>query len=262
MKKKSVIEIGVSQYEIFQNHFSDASSKGNKDAIHQLRVSLKKFYALKKFVLNGMSPIGQAQLINYLEPIHLIYKSGGKIRDIQVITDIATNFSTREAPPVFINKLQERYKYRFEKFKALTQTIELPTLAQFEDEYKSLITRYYTTSEKLFDGFLNDNMKNAREFIISSEPGELWHDARTLIKQNYLLMLLAQSFEPGQVDITEIQNLRNIEQMLGQWHDLVVLKKFALRFDIAGPNENPDYFNSVINETRMLEKSVLKIFEN
>lgn len=257
MKTKHVVALGISQYEMFNIHYLEAIASGEQEAIHQLRVTLKRFYALKKYLLHCMNPEGQAHLMNFIEPIRLVYKSGGKVRDMQVMVDVALNSSPLKAPAVFINFLKLLSRQRLENFVAVTQIINLPSQQEFALHFKEVINAYYKSQHSKLEDFLIENLRVASFYINSSEPGELWHNARTLIKQNYLLMQLAITFEPNRFSDTDIQYCREMEQILGEWHDWVVLKKNALRSELTRASEIDSYLKQVSLVMDLLERAIL-----
>lgn len=261
MKKKEIIDIAINQYELFWGNYIEASGSGDKEAIHQFRVSLKRFYALKRYLLNDMKPLGQVQITNYLEPLRMVYKAGGKIRDLQVIIDVADNSSPMPAPPDFTALLQTMGQLRFEKFMALSQTIRLPSKEEFGLNFRKFVDEYYKNYRGKLESFIDDNLKVASYYISSTDPGELWHDARTLIKQNYLLMQLAIVSDSNRFGADDIIYYRNMEQILGQWHDCVVLKKYALRFELTRALEYEPYLDQVSKDIFSLENSVLKLIK-
>lgn len=258
MKKREIIELAASQYELFLLYYLNSCTDGEKESIHQLRVSLKRFYALKKFLLQGMKPSGQAQLVYNLEPIRLVYKAGGKVRDLQVIFDVACSSAPDRAPQAFTNYLQELIQERLDAFIALSQKVQLPTHHEFIHNLKIHLDKFYRSYSGKLEQFLSENLKVACFYIQSTDPGELWHDARTLIKQNYLLMQLAVNHNQLRYSPDEIQYYRNLEQLLGEWHDWVVLKKYALRFELTRAFEMEAYLNQVSNSMHLLENTILE----
>jgi CHAD domain-containing protein len=259
MKKTDVVGLGITQYELFQENYQEAVTTGEKEAIHQLRVSLKRFYALKKFFLHEMSPLGQAQIKNYLEPLRLVYKTAGKVRDVQVITDVAINSSPMKAPEELLEQLHLLLNQRLGKLKAMSKTVELPSGKEFAHQFKKHIKHFYENYDGKLDHFMEEKHKVARFYISSTEPGELWHDARTLIKQNYLLMQLASTIEPNQFTAESMLYYRNLEQTLGAWHDWVVLKKYALRYEVTRAYNMDSFLKQISQEMAVAEKTILKM---
>lgn len=258
MKKREIIELAASQYELFLLNYLNSCTDGEKESIHQLRVSLKRFYALKKFLLQGMKPSGQAQLVYNLEPIRLVYKAGGKVRDLQVIFDVAFNSVPVKAPEAFTNYLQELVQERLDAFMALSLKVQLPTHHEFIRNLKSHLDKFYRNYSGKLEQFMAENIKVACFYIQSTDPGELWHDARTLIKQNYLLMQLADNINSKGYSPDEIQYYRNLEQLLGEWHDWVMLKKYALRFELTRAFKMEAYLNQVSQSMLILENAILE----
>lgn len=259
MRKRDVVHLGVIQYELFWINYMEAKTSGDKESIHQLRVSLKRFYALKKFFLHGMNSLGQAQIKNYFEPLHLVYRAGGKVRDLQVITDVALNTAPYQAPSELLAQLSLICQQRMESFFALAQAVKLPTQQEFTYYLQLYMDEYYKNSGNKLERFIDENIKVARYYISGTDPGELWHDARTLIKQNYLIMQLAASIEPSRFSTNDIQYYRILEQMLGEWHDWMVLKKYALRYKTTRAYDHDFYFLQVSRNMKVLEKEILNV---
>lgn len=231
MKKKEIIDLGITQFELFRLNYYAAVGSGEQEAIHQMRVALKKFYALKKYLLQGMKPMGAAVIKNDLEPLRMVYRAAGKVRDMQVVRAEIVATPDIPTPEVFCNYLQSKEAGRFEKFLAISNAVNLPTQRDITQLLHEHVNRNSPRQKNHLEHLIGSHLNEARFYLESTQPDELWHEARTLIKQNYLLMQLALEHQPYRFSQDMIQEYRDMEQMLGKWHDYTVLKKYALRFE-------------------------------
>lgn len=259
MRKKDIFSLGIHQYELFWHNYNEVVENGDKEAIHQLRVSLKRLYAIKSFFLHDVNPLGQAQIENYFEPLRAVYKAVGKVRNIQVILDLAFNSSSVTPPTEIGSQFQMLIAQRLEKFQFLSKTIKLPSQKEFAHQFKKYIKLFYKHDEGKLERFIEENYQVAKFYINGTHPGELWHDSRTLIKQNYLLMQLAASIDPTRFNEKSVQHYRSLEQVLGEWHDWVVLKKYALRYEVTRACELDSFLKQISKEMAITEKSILQI---
>lgn len=260
MKKKEIINLGVTQYELFRLNYLEAVASGEQEAIHQMRVALKKFYALKKFLLHGMDPLGAAVVKNHLEPLRMVYRAAGKVRDVQVIRDVTINNAGLQAPEAFSGYLDSLQQSRLEKFLAISNTVNLPTQRDIAQSFDNYVKSYYQDKNSRLEHLIAKHLHEARFYLESTKPGDLWHEARTLIKQNFLLMQLAVVHHPQRFSAATIQEYRDMEQILGQWHDYTVLKKYALRCESTRALNINAYVQTIEQAIHNMEQTIQETF--
>lgn len=259
MKKKDIIELGISQYELFRLHSLEAIASGEQEAIHQMRVALKKFYALKKYLLHGMDSQDEAVIRNYLEPLRLVYRSAGKVRDVQVLRSVTDDSDGLSAPEAFGHYLHSMERSRLEKFMAISKAAELPTQRDLAHFLSESVRNCYNGKSSQLEHLIGKNLNEARFYLMSTQPGDLWHEARTLIKQNYLLMQLAAEHQPHRFSPETIQQYRDMEQVLGRWHDHTVLKKYVLRFESTRISHMEAYIQKIDQLVGIMEQTIREV---
>lgn len=212
------------QAETFNANFRKVRENYNTDAVHDMRVAIKRIRAVFR-LLPILDPAFGEDLP--VEAINRVFKLSGKIRDAQVQQSLmqkmedllGTGFGeyyaylkTTEAAAI---KKFGRYasEHRPEDFTAdLTDRVAL-TLAPFTgQQVRNAVT---TLTERL--------KELAKKLKTDQEHDEQMHEIRRLLKQcNYLLSVFRRN-DPQLPGLSRIlETLEKANNTLGEWHDLVV----------------------------------------
>ncbi len=223
-----IIHQAAENYQRAYVQLQYARVEGAAEFIHAFRVEVKSFNGivlyLKEILASSHNLLDQIMMD--LKPY---YKSSGKVRNITVIQDLMLQHKETLSDDFFLSYLDEQMKARLCKFKEVCAIINLPASIELSEELNRLNSMSVDYDE-LFYSHLKSNKNKAIHLIKGNLPGEEWHTARAFFKRNYLLLKLVSE---EVVDPDEMNESRFLEQELGSWHDLIMLKKAYTKFEAA-----------------------------
>jgi hypothetical protein len=117
--------------------------------------------------------------------------------------------------------------------------------------------RFYTGGIKELCTLATQNNQTAN-VLLKNRPGKEWHEARRLIKQNYLLMQMAVSYQPDRFPEVAIQGSRQLEQSLGLWHDTHNLQRATDKIVLFGEDEPLLLFGQQLDEKKATKEEEIR----
>jgi CHAD domain-containing protein len=256
MNASEIKEQASFHFQSFGDFYREALSQGGPEAVHQYRVSLKRFFALKAFVSVNLRDDSVGQLDELVQSLRPVYKLGGKLRDLQVLMSLPASLDLI-MPPSLYAFLYQKYQKRLVKFTQLAQETGQPGQATFLMVFDDLMDRFYTGGEKELCALAAQNFRKA-EGLLRNRPGKEWHEARRLIKQNYLLMQMAVSYQPDRFPEVAIQGSRQLEQSLGLWHDTHNLQRATDKIVLFGEDEPLLLFGQQLDEKKATKEEEIR----
>lgn len=204
----------------FNYYHSNLLKNTTKEDIHKMRTTLKK---LKTFniLLDGLL----FRQKDFPSELQLLFKSCGKIRDIQIQQKILEDYDDE-----YVDYLQEKYQNRLLRFKIKKD---------FSEQLKYISDKL----DKVEDYHINEQIeKNVQSYIelgyneiknmIDDASIDNLHEIRILLKRLYYTHLMLEESE-------EVDKLDNIQETIGLWHDYDVtiqnIKKFENNSSIIKP---------------------------
>jgi CHAD domain-containing protein len=257
MKRSQILQLLSGQYRFFLENYHKASLKGEALYIHQFRVAVKRMLGLKGFLIYASDPDGGLILDNMINPIRPVYKSGGKVRNLQVVTDVSVSSFSQRIPKGFMNYLKEVLHQKTTGFLTLSASYPMPDIKKFNRSARFFLDQYYSEIEVHFH--LNANRVYALQLLQGNAPGDEWHDARAHIKRNYLLLQMAEPLNAAEYNEDQMLLYRRMEQILGHWHDLVMLEKIAQKYELElqdQPNEWASFKKELTDHQLLYENDV------
>ncbi len=203
--------------------YNEALMTGELSAVHQYRVSFKRFFALTAFVVEHMDAEASGSLKRLVETVKPVYKRGGKLRDLHVMISFPALHGLI-MPPLLYGHLYNKFQKQLLCFMHDNHQPGLPDEASFLAAFNIGIDNSYAGGSDRLTGFTQSNFRRVK-VLLENLPGKEWHRARRLIKQNYLLMLMSSSYNSGGFPDEELEWSRNMEQELGIWHDMLNLQR-------------------------------------
>ncbi len=233
MTKEEVLTAVNEQYRVFLTNFHTSLPEGKEENIHQFRVAVKKMRAIQAYLIVGCSQEAVISFKELFSIIRPVYKSSGKVRNLQVILRALSDSFQYFPPSKFTERLMEKLHDGKNNYRSVSNEIELMNNEMFSLQFSKLMEEYFKKNSDDFLAHITANRVRALDNIKENKPGKKWHDARRWLKQNYLL--LHRDDSPTQQPYSQKEWLyyRNLEQLLGQWHDLLMLKKQVKKFDKA-----------------------------
>lgn len=221
-------------------------------AIHNFRVAFKRISALFMFVDVSFGSEDVQPLFEWLNEVKQVYRKAGKTRTYHLIAkqSVQLNLSLHVADAVEWFRIKEETESV--KFQEYVQGVRLPTAKSVREVLGALNGRELIT-EKVFKLFYKGSIFAAIE-ILHQPPCDDWHDARRKLKACYLI---ANSGIKGSFINEELHSgTRCLEQLLGDWHDLEVLKKYYLNKILKSDELKVDFMRSIERDVNQLSKEV------
>jgi CHAD domain-containing protein len=219
---KYVILNYFSKYlEQFRFNLQKAMEEYDSEAIHEYRVSVKRIRA----VIRALDRVFDDRLFSgkMIQPLRLMFKAGGTIRDDQVQIGLVENIEKEfgHAFPL----IKEYY------FKRIENQRDSFFLKSIDFEYESIDSIYRQIEiiiEPLDEAILETNLYNTlhesmmklkkRRYDLD-QPDKL-HRFRTRFKENgYIAEMIYQSKYSRNISKTAYNRMKNFGQDLGTWHD-------------------------------------------
>ncbi len=218
----------ISRESAVIGHFKHASKNGDENAIHELRVEIKKIRAFLELI-KGITPYFDFR--KTFQPIKELFKAAAPIRDAQVlqtmtreyISEVGLNVNLSE----YFNILKNKEMVGKKDFLKFCKTFDPSIFEKNWSIVEKAISRYgeniLSYDENLRDhakDYIKTLLSNLNELSCKTALDESqYHDIRILCKRcRYTLEILSRLFAPEAFE-TMNKNLKQIHQPLGEWHD-------------------------------------------
>ena len=219
---KFVILNYFSRYlEHFRVNLEKAMEEFDPEAIHEYRVSVKRIRA----IIRAMNRIYDDPLFSgkMLQPLRLMFKAGGTIRDDQVQIGLVENIEKEfgHAFPLikafYFKRIENQRNsfflksidFEYESIDSITHQID-DILEPLDDNV--LETNLYR--------WLHESMEKLKRKRYDLERPDKLHRFRTRFKENgYVAEMIYQSRYTNKISKTAYNRMKNFGQELGNWHD-------------------------------------------
>jgi CHAD domain-containing protein len=199
--------------------------KYNAEAIHQLRVDIKKVKVL--FQLFELTDPKNFKAKEYKSIFKNIFKLAGKIRELQIIEQYHSPVFKVPLYKEFIEKKGKKYRHKLKKEIAGFDTKKENRL---EHEIKKMCEK--SSKEMIIKrsgSFIAYRIDKINEVLCNTVAKDL-HKARKHLKGITLLssivLKLKGDKEPGQ----SLRRLTKTEKSIGGWHDRLIFEKSLNKF--------------------------------
>lgn len=209
---------------------------GEPEQLHAFRVEFKKLNALFSYMLQ----LDHKTVENYdFQILKKLYKQAGRIRSRDVIREILLKYeieleSDRVEDPLYKLNYNKECKQAFKSLKDCIKELDFDFNAYH-------LWLYIRTLQH-----------DAKNLLISNEPGKIWHQSRILIKKsNFLSRMLPETFITDQG--TDYEKLA---EMIGDWHDLdeILIWESKLKLVL-----NAGVKNKIIQKKSKIESEIKRL---
>lgn len=219
MPAHSFTRIFEEHYTCFRLLFTESMSDPSEEVIHQMRVEIKYLVALIHFV-KELAPVTNEE--NLTIQFRKIAKKSGKVRDWQVIRMLMETHPQINRNGL-IDEIETRIANKQKKYIEFAQNVSIKK--QISHELPIELIQFSPT---LFTGYLGQLHSRAKTLLDKGlENREYWHKARHLMKRGFYLMNLANRLFANCFTTKEIQEARQLEQLIGNWHDQTIIIDFC-----------------------------------
>ncbi len=213
---------------VFDEKFNRVLEGFNADAIHKMRTSTKRLRALFQLiqVLSGNKFKAKKQL----KKVRGLFKYVGRIREIQIEQMLVWSYeekldSNYSDYVEYLLKRENREIVVFQKFLSTQKKKDI--LLDDEKIINSIESLNQVKLVKRAEKYLARQIARLSEIITQRPNNKRIHEVRTTLKQLYYLHDILTGIL-GRTKILSVTKtrLREIEQYLGNWHDLVNSPKY------------------------------------
>ena len=195
------------------NNLHDFELNGDEPSLHDLRVEIKKFRAIVKF-LGTIYPKQQLK-----KPAHLIrsiFQKAGEVRESQLLQQWLHKHEFSIIEHTYFPK--EKLDFLVAQFRQ--------NAPRYKDDFKEIIESLskfiHSTNAILAEQYFTDINAQTEKLCRKNLPGAEWHDLRKLIKQRiYAYNWVRHDDEREDANFAYYNKL---QENIGQWHDLEIIK--------------------------------------
>jgi CHAD domain-containing protein len=227
----NILEYYQKHKAIIEEQLPLCADPNDVEAIHNLRLGVKRIRVVAMLAELLSENTLHSKIL--LKPINKFFKRSGKLRDVQVTSQLLLSFSNSNLQPV-INIFREREKKQRVKFETELGLFDTKCLDDFEHALNELlknisVTKAYARGQMLLSELEND----MHELFHSRTDEKRMHAIRTRIKNiNYL-----NNIYNGQLLVQDhlgidADRLRELGEMAGAWHDYLNLEMILNKFII------------------------------
>jgi CHAD domain-containing protein len=225
MIKEALLSYFQAQQATVLNNWQSAKSEHDVDALHDLRVGIKRLKALYQ-VLDPLSG-GKFEYKTHFEDIRQLFKAVGKLRDIQVQNRLFTYFA-KETPledyKDFYRELQKSAEDESVQLKSALQSFK-PQVMEDSINDTAVFLEGYTDKKAIKQTlkYLNKRLKQVKDLLPFKKDELLMHEMRSRVKQAYYIIELLKLMQPDLEAVEDAKCIKLAGELLGQWHDHAVL---------------------------------------
>jgi len=206
----------LSQREIFESNLQRAADAFDEEAIHDLRVALKKIRALFK-ILEFLDP----QLFNGKSAfiyLRKIFKEAGILRDLQVQKGLFQNSDDPDELRfvIFLSNLEYEARIKFREF---INRLNLQDLEQTDELIKTTLENMNQTH--INAGITNFIMEKLQKVLcLMKQKDDTMHESRINLKDAYYILDLLNENQPltPPMDVL-LEKVDCLQKVFGSWHD-------------------------------------------
>lgn len=237
--------------------------KYDENAIHKLRVNIKKLRALFRFLEQNVAE-NQVDAKALLKEIKSLFKAAGAIRDVQVQQNLLSFYNDKmnKKHKEFALYLDRKGQSAKENFARTLNKFDMKSMDKKQDVLKDVLENIDKERiEKAKLNFVDERYNRIHGLLQEEKDDDKIHKIRIALKEaNYILAILKKYKSVTPQAKTALKKLKKIGETLGNWHDRVVFLEYFERF----AKEHPDIAASkkYVKLRKQIEADKAKLFEN
>lgn len=203
-----------------ESHYIKIRNGYEEEAIHQLRVSLKKVNAIFRLAAY-VAPQSYKARQDFI-PLKEIFDLSGAVRDLQIAHQVLRQYQT-----AYNKNIQK--SINDELVLAIGQLVEWKKRKP-SDQLFVLVGTSAQRSKSISQarwlkgsvGYIDHLFQNI-ELLMSSKRKDKWHRVRISLKRIRFVIDLALNMKKDFVSPEEYKTVRLLGKLLGDWHDRVIV---------------------------------------
>ncbi|MEP6513067.1 MAG: CHAD domain-containing protein [Parafilimonas sp.] len=249
LKKRRQYKFLEKRCNAMQTHITDFVIKEDFEALHELRVEIKKLRAFAAFA----EKYTEGNFSKTLKPVIKIFKYAGRIRTAQLNLQMIKKHKIGNAD--FINNQQVFCQENSDKFKDSLK-FYINTIQKFCKKIKS---KFHDIENKKIVVFYKKQLDFLKSFFQEELDEKKLHECRKKIK----LLLYMENLLPKKVKQKLKLNktyLDKLQDAIGKWHDAVLTAELLKTRNLTGEEKLKQIFNKK-NKLLQTVKLLAKFFE-
>jgi len=253
---------------IFEEKFSMVLESFDMEAIHKMRTTTKRLRGL--FQLIEYLSTNKFKAKKQLKKIRVLFKYAGNIREIQIEQLIVWDFEQRlnENYSEYLEYLLRREHLEIARFlKHLPNIDQRESILNHDEILAAIESINISKLQKKANKFINSKTKTLKSLISKPSSNNTIHRSRTILKQLYYLYEVLVSLS-GRNDILNlpVESIRELEQKIGTWHDLVNSAIYLSAFTKTKYGEKSEKYEllkkSIKKERDLMRKEIISELRN
>ncbi|HEX3025311.1 MAG TPA: CHAD domain-containing protein [Chitinophagaceae bacterium] len=197
------------------NHLHDFELMGDEPSLHDFRVELKKLKSVIKF-LKTIYPKQKFKKVNHL--LGSIFQNAGEIREYQLLQQWLKKHE--------LKNIVENY-FPEEKIKSLISSFHQQS-ASYKTDLQEVIDRcnkYVQITNKILpEQYVTELNAQIEKLLHKHLSTKDWHELRKLIKKWMYASNWIVHEEKNKIN-SLFSYYNKLQETIGQWHDLLVIKE-------------------------------------
>ncbi len=205
----------------FENNLYKSVCSHDEEAIHDLRVSIKRIRALFRFLAEYR--ILRPHSKNYLFKIKKIYAPLGVLRDLQIKSNLVAEYHIDEISDyMFFIKWLEAQQFRSKvKLKNVFRQFSFREFYRFKHRLPYVRNNSVALDH---DRILKRRLLKINKLMRQGDLQQSLHDIRKKFKDIYYFLEMCELGKTDCMGIAlDLDSIKNLEDAIGQWHDCVLL---------------------------------------
>ncbi|MBN1250703.1 MAG: CHAD domain-containing protein [Bacteroidales bacterium] len=239
------------QENIFSKNYDKSITTFDVDAIHDLRVSIKRLNTLYR-LLELIDSNNFVYKKNFKE-LRKIFKLAGIVRDYQIIEYLINqNYSQLKNINILSNFIKGKKEIAIKQFIKSKKKLNL-------ENVKNSILNAKNTIAKSFDNDIDlaqNKLIKENIDLFNKEINNNLHKARKKLK-NYLYLIEMQAID-DELKSKVFQNIKLIASYIGNWHDIIIIENEIKKYKSSHNNEIN--FEDIKNNNKKLKQNYLSEF--
>ena len=220
-------------FTMAEHHYKKIRKGHEEEAIHKLRVSLKKINAVFKLAAYATPQSFNARLT--FGPLKEIFDLSGVVRDLQIANQVLCQYQMgdHENLQKSISDELDLAIGKLLKWKRSKPNGKLFVLVRSSTKPLKSINKAQWLKDSV--GYI-DRLLQKIEFLMSSHKKDKWHRIRICVKRIRFVMDLALLMKKDFVSQGEYRTVRLLGELLGDWHDRVIVVEKIRCYTIKSTN--------------------------
>ena len=216
----------------------------SEEAIHKLRVEIKKIKAVAQLVHFCTNDFQRKQL---LKAYKKIFKAAGAIREVQLECKALEKLNMLDALSRYASHLKEHLENAMHHYLML---IDAPLVQTLEATRGLIVPCFDAVHEEDVNRFLKVKSSKIDALAGNGRLGKRQtHKLRKVLKVFYYIILLFHGKDE------HFKNIDAFQELLGRWHDAIVLARYLQRATTAGSVHTKERIQIAVVKHKMAVKS-------